>query len=339
MARSNHGGRTPVIIDRRGRVALPRAAAAPAFWSSGGGCYAPREPPVDLRLAVAISMLPVSRGPAAAVFKALRREIPDLTAADVLEVMATKGVDHRMAADEAWAAAGRALLSASRLGVTPIAWFDPRYPSLLNTIADPPPVLWVKGCVEVLGRRAIAVVGSRAATSYALDVGFRLGSDLADRGAVVVSGLARGVDSAAHRGCLEAAGSTIAVLGSGVDRIYPAEHESTGRNYRETWGLVSELAPGAPPLARALPPAEPHHQRDLAGRGGRRSQREERVAHHRPVRHGAGARRHGRARQRPLRPQPRITRPIEGWRKGRRDGTIFWRTSAPGRRSGRGFCR
>ena len=208
---------------------------------------------MDLQLAVAISMLPASRGPASAAFKALRQQVPGLTPADVLDALHVRGLDRQAAADAALVAAELALKMGRRAGIEPVAWFDPRYPALLNCIPDPPPVLWVKGCADVLSRRAVAVVGSRAATSYALDVGFRLGLELAQRGAVVVSGLARGVDSAAHRGCLDAGGATIAVLGSGVDRIYPAEHDALAATIEKHGVLVSELGPGAPPLPEHFP--------------------------------------------------------------------------------------
>jgi DNA processing protein len=86
-----------------------------------------------------------------------------------------------------------------------------------------------------------------------LQVGGRLAGELAERGLVVVSGLARGVDSAAHRGCLEAGGDTVGVLGSGVDRIYPPEHEALADRISRNGAIVSELAPGAPPLAEHFP--------------------------------------------------------------------------------------
>src|SRR3970282_1906116 len=89
---------------------------------------------------------------------------------------------------------------------------------------DPPPVLWTRGNLAVPSRPAVAIVGSRAATPYALQVGARLAAELAQRGVVVTSGLARGVDSAAHKGCLDSGGSTIGVLGSGLDCVYPPEH-------------------------------------------------------------------------------------------------------------------
>jgi DNA processing protein len=207
---------------------------------------------MDLLLPLAVSMLPASRARTSAVFKALRH-IPGLTPADVLDAVGMMGVDRHLAAGEALAAAERALKAAAKGGMEPIAWFDPRYPPLLACIADPPPVLWVKGDPGLLAGRAVAVIGSRAATAYALDVGFRLGLELAGRGVIVVSGLARGVDSAAHRGCLNAGGRTVAVLGSGPDRIYPAEHDALAATIAGTGALVSELAPGGAPLPEHFP--------------------------------------------------------------------------------------
>ena len=89
---------------------------------------------------------------------------------------------------------------AGKAGMMPIPLLDDRYPALLSVTVDPPPVLWVQGQAELLSRPTVAVVGSRAATPYALEVAARLGEELAQRGIVVASGLARGVDSAAHRG-------------------------------------------------------------------------------------------------------------------------------------------
>src|SRR5204863_967065 len=105
-----------------------------------------------------------------------------------------------------------------------IPWNDPAYPPALAAIVDPPPVLWLRGQRAALDPPAVAIVGSRAGSAYALAVAERLAADLAARGVVVVSGLARGVDSAAHRGALSASGVTIAVLGCGADRVYPGEH-------------------------------------------------------------------------------------------------------------------
>jgi DNA processing protein len=105
----------------------------------------------------------------------------------------------------------------------------------------------------VLSRAAVAIVGSRAATPYALEVAARLAGELADRGLLVVSGLARGADGAAHRGCVAAGGATVAVLGSGPDVIYPPEHRELAGSLCRDGALVSELGPGAPPLPEHFP--------------------------------------------------------------------------------------
>ena len=127
------------------------------------------------------------------------------------------------------------------------------YPALLACIADPPPALWTFGDASLLKRPAVAIIGSRAASPYTLAVGERLAGELAERGVVVASGLARGVDSAAHRGCLQAGGQTAAVLGSGLDRVYPQEHEALAASISKQGILVSELGPGAPPCADHFP--------------------------------------------------------------------------------------
>jgi len=151
------------------------------------------------------------------------------------------------------AAAAAALGQGAERGLTPIAWSDAAYPPALTAIIDPPPVLWTRGSRAALARPAVAIVGSRAASPYALDVAERLAADLAARGLAIVSGLARGVDSAAHRGALSAGGSTLAVLGCGADIIYPREHAALARAIEPDGLIVSELIPGTRPLPRFFP--------------------------------------------------------------------------------------
>ena len=145
------------------------------------------------------------------------------------------------------------LASAARLGIVPVPLLDPRYPPLLAAISDVPPLLWVRGEVDVLQQSSIALVGSRAATPYAQSMAARLAGDLAAAGYVVVSGLARGVDSAAHAAALSARGKTIAVLGCGLDRVYPSEHRDLARNIEHAGAVVSEFPPGVPPLPHHFP--------------------------------------------------------------------------------------
>jgi DNA processing protein len=149
--------------------------------------------------------------------------------------------------------ASAALVRARATGLAPICWSDASYPLALHAIIDPPPVLWTRGPAAALYAPAVAIVGARAASPYGLSVAGRLAADLAERGLVIVSGLARGVDSAAHRGALDARGRTIAVLGSGVDVIYPREHGDLARDIAALGVLVSELVPGTPPLPQFFP--------------------------------------------------------------------------------------
>jgi DNA processing protein len=208
---------------------------------------------MDLLTAVAVSMLPVSRLRAAAVFKALRQVDPAVSLASVMDAVDPRAENPAALIDLARTSAQTALDAALALGIEAIPWFDPRFPVLLGCTEDPPPVLWARGLTEMCSRPAVAVIGSRAATPYALQVGRRLAAELAGRGMVVVSGLARGVDSAAHEGCLEAGGATIAVTGCGLDRVYPQENMRLAGRIAANGLLLSELAAGAPPLAEHFP--------------------------------------------------------------------------------------
>ena len=143
-------------------------------------------------------------------------------------------------------------LRAAEAGIGVLAWNDPDMPSHLRAISDLPPVLWYRGSLDCLKQPAVAIVGSRAASSVALETARRLAADIALRGITVVSGLARGVDSAAHRGALET-GRTIAVLGSGVDHVYPAEHAGLASRIAENGLVVSEYPPGTLPLPYHFP--------------------------------------------------------------------------------------
>jgi DNA processing protein len=130
---------------------------------------------------------------------------------------------------------------------------DPRFPFSLLAIPDCPPALWFRGDLDAFAQPAVAIVGSRAATAVALETAVRLAEDLAARGITVVSGLARGVDSAAHRGALRAGGRTIAVLGSGPDYIYPREHTALAAEIAATGLVLSEYEPGTLPIPFHFP--------------------------------------------------------------------------------------
>jgi len=137
---------------------------------------------------------------------------------------------------------------------------DPDYPALLDVVPAPP-ALWVRGALVADDALAVAIVGSRRPTPYGLEVAERLAAELAARGVTIVSGLARGIDAAAHRGALAAGGRTLAVLGCGIDRVYPWEHRALARAVETQGALVSQFAPGVP----ARPGHFPARNRTLAG--------------------------------------------------------------------------
>lgn len=127
------------------------------------------------------------------------------------------------------------------------------YPRLLEEIYDPPLVLYAQGRLESLQMPLVAIVGTRKPTVYGLQMAEGLASDLGGRGIAVVSGLARGVDAAAHRGCMEAHGCTIAVLGCGIDVVYPPEHRRLMSRIIEKGLVLSEFPPGVPPAPHNFP--------------------------------------------------------------------------------------
>ena len=132
---------------------------------------------------------------------------------------------------------------------------DGAYPALLKEIPDPPVTLYVRGAwAECLEAPCVGVVGSRRASTYGQNVALMLGRDLAARGVTVVSGLARGIDAAAHRGALEAGGRTVAVLGTGIDEVYPRDHRKLAAEILGRCGaLVSQFPLATPPVAENFP--------------------------------------------------------------------------------------
>ena len=129
---------------------------------------------------------------------------------------------------------------------------DPRYPARLRELV-PAPALWVRGALEDDDALAIAIVGARRATPYGLEVAAQLARDLAARGVTIVSGFARGVDSAAHRAALDAGGRTLAVLGCGIDVVYPSENRRLADAVAARGALVTQFAPGTAPLPYHFP--------------------------------------------------------------------------------------
>ena len=130
---------------------------------------------------------------------------------------------------------------------------DRDYPPQLLQTADPPLLLYVQGRVDLLSRRSLAIVGSRNASAQGVDNARSFAAHLSRLGWTIVSGLAFGVDGAAHEGGLDGSGSTIAVVGTGLDRVYPARHRDLAHRIAESGVLVSEFAPGTPPLPANFP--------------------------------------------------------------------------------------
>ena len=136
-----------------------------------------------------------------------------------------------------------------------LARSDARFPPRLKAIFDPPPSLYLRGSgePELLGRRAVGVVGARSCSPYGAQVARMLGRELAAAGLVVVSGLARGIDGEAHRGALESGGPTVGVLGCGIDRDYPAANAALSRRMEDGGLVVSEYEAGVEPAPWRVP--------------------------------------------------------------------------------------
>ena len=139
-------------------------------------------------------------------------------------------------------------------GIRLVTWQEAEYPRLLTQIYDPPPLLYVLGNVEVLNSHAISIVGTRRPTPYGNQMAERLARDLAERGLVIVSGLARGIDSSAHRGaCAATRGGTIGVLGSGIDVIYPKENRKLFEEVAKRGAIMTEFPLGTYPAPENFP--------------------------------------------------------------------------------------
>jgi DNA processing protein len=140
-----------------------------------------------------------------------------------------------------------------RLGAHLITLADADYPAALTSLHDAPPVLYVRGSLLPTDARALAVVGTRRATRYGQDATQRIARQLASQNITIISGLAQGIDAAAHRGALEADGRTIAVLGSGIDTVYPSEHRDLADRIVQNGALISEFPIGVPPTGSNFP--------------------------------------------------------------------------------------
>ncbi|RMG65018.1 MAG: DNA-protecting protein DprA [Chloroflexi bacterium] len=139
-------------------------------------------------------------------------------------------------------------------GATALTWEDAGYPKLLRAVADPPPVLFVKGALAEADAWAVSIVGTRRPTVYGREVAEMLAGELARNSITIVSGMARGIDAVAHAAALKAGGRTLAVLGCGVDVVYPPEHRKLAQQIAENGALISDYPLGTPPDALNFPP-------------------------------------------------------------------------------------
>lgn len=190
----------------------------------------------------------------------LKRSVPQLQKVVPLRFSQLAGLAD---SGQLLAAAEKELRALEELGASVICYPQPQYPAHLRHLVDPPPVLFVIGNSQLLQKRAVAMVGSRAATGYGKRIAGRLARELGQRGLVLVSGLALGIDGAAHAGALQAGGSTVAVLGCGLDQIYPRQNSGLYREIKEKGLLVSEYPLGTLPEGFRFP----KRNRIIAGLG------------------------------------------------------------------------
>ncbi|MCU0607371.1 MAG: DNA-processing protein DprA [Candidatus Edwardsbacteria bacterium] len=185
-------------------------------------------------------------GSPAAVFAAAKRRLREVDGiSDSIAAALSAGPDEGSVDGQ--------LETCRRLGAAIVSRDDPGYPPLLRRLPDAPPLLFVRGTLPPPTAGTVAVVGSRTASQYGKRMAETLARGLAARGIAVVSGMARGIDTAAHRGALEAGGRTVAVLGCGVDRCYPPENAALRDRIIHGGAVVSEYPFGAEPLAGHFP--------------------------------------------------------------------------------------
>ena len=186
-------------------------------------------------------------GSAEAIFDAPRRELALLRLTpEAIESIASRELFER---------AEREIENVRNLGGDIIVLDDGVYPTLLRETYDPPVVLYVRGAwAECLEGPCVAIVGSRRCSTYGQNVALMLSRELAQRGVTIISGLARGIDAAAHRGALEAGGKTVAVMGTGFDRFYPRDHSKLALDILQNGGaLVTQFPLGTPPVSENFP--------------------------------------------------------------------------------------
>ncbi len=220
------------------------------------GSFEPAAPD-ERRALIALSLVP---GVGAGRMRALLAQFGSATevmSASRAALAQVRGVGPQTAAAIAafddYAAVDRQLERADQIGATLLAPWDERFPARLRQIYDPPGLLWMRGTLTPDDARALAVVGTRRCSDYGRQQAYRFARALVQHGFTVVSGLAYGVDAAAHRGALDAGGRTVAVLGSGINRIYPTRHAGLARDIVEQGALLSEYPLDAAPDASNFP--------------------------------------------------------------------------------------
>jgi DNA processing protein len=162
-------------------------------------------------------------------------------------VQSLKNPEHRERAE-------RELVKLRGMGAELIVLSDSRYPKLLKEIYDPPILLYVRGDLDkAFSQPAVAIVGSRHCSTYGKNAAEMLGRDLAAHGITIISGLARGIDGAAHRGAIAAGGVTVGVMGTGIDLVYPKEHQALADEISGQGALITEFPLGTPPLSQNFP--------------------------------------------------------------------------------------
>ncbi len=200
------------------------------------------------------------KGIGAVRLQALREHFGDLSLAwqAPLDALQAAGLSQKIAERVIQARASvdldRFMEQIAAQGIQVLTWEDEAYPSRLKEIDQPPPILYLRGELTIEDSWAVAVVGTRRVTAYGRQVTEELASYLAQNGVTVVSGLARGVDAISHQAALKAGGRTLAVMGNGVDRIYPPEHRALAEQILENGALLSDYAPGTPPDSGNFPP-------------------------------------------------------------------------------------
>ena len=189
-------------------------------------------------------LLGIFRSPQA-IFRASRSELEGAGLARAVAQSIASGCGFEDAADQQQRLAAE--------GAELVPFTDPRYPAPLREIFDAPPLLYAKGRIELLGSTMLAVVGTRRPTAYGKAAAGRLSKDLAEAGLTIVSGMARGIDTSAHAAVLETGGDTVAVFGSGIDQIYPAENRKLAVDIAQRGLLLSEFPMGGPPYPQNFP--------------------------------------------------------------------------------------